>query len=163
MFGYSRYFQYLKIFDGRQIIPAPASIADLDSKYDADWSGPWAGLNIRLEADDPTSVIINMEYHWADYYADANWNLRDDLAHPVSFTHSTRGHGFIVSIAVSHAVAKHWELLARMESQHWQANSGIDTLNTIDVSTGVLQPTVTRLNAVNWQSLSGGLAAAYHY
>lgn len=163
MLGYSRHLQYLKISDGRQTIPATGPIANLDSNYNADWSGPWLGLNLRLEADDRTSVIINAEYHRADYYAEANWNLRDDLAHPVSFKHTTQGFGFIVSMAVSRTVTRHWDVIARMESQNWQGDPGVDTLYTINTSTGVLQPTVTRLNEVNWRSLSGGLAATYHF
>lgn len=163
MVGYSRHLQYLKISDGRQTIPPTGPLANLDSNYNADWSGPWLGLNLRLEATDRTSVIIAAEYHWADYYAEANWNLRDDLAHPVSFKHTTRGFGFIFSMALSHAVTRHWDVLARMESQNWQGDPGIDTLYTINATTGVLQPAATRLNGVNWQSLSVGMAATYHF
>lgn len=163
MAGYSRHLQYMKITDGRQTIPASGPLANLDSSYDADWSGPWLGLNLRLEASDRTSLVINAEYHRADYYAEANWNLRGDFAHPVSFKHTTQGFGFILSMALSHAVTEHWDVLARMEAQHWQADPGIDTLYTINTATGELQPTATRLNEVNWQSLSGGLAATYHF
>ena len=163
MVGYSRHLQYLKISDGRQTIPDTGPLANLDSSYDAEWSGPWLGVNLRLEANDRTSVIIDAEYHRADYYAEANWNLRDDLAHPVSFQHNTRGFGFIFSMAVSHSMTRHWDVLARMESQNWQGDPGIDTLYTINATTGVLQPTATRLNEVNWQSLSVGMAATYHF
>jgi hypothetical protein len=163
MLGYSRHLQYLTISDGRQTIPSTGPIANLDSNYNAEWSGPWLGLNLRLEADARNSVIINAEYHRADYYAEADWNLRDDLAHPVSFKHTAQGIGVIVSMAFRHAVAEHWDLVARMEAQKWQASAGIDTLYTINTTTGVLQPTATRLNEVNWRSLSAGVAATYHF
>jgi hypothetical protein len=120
-------------------------------------------LNLRLNADARNSVIINAEYHLADYYAEANWNLRDDLAHPVSFKHSTQGYGFIVSMAFRRAMAEHWDLVARTEAQKWRGRAGIDTLYTINTTTKVLQPTATRLNEVNWQSLSAGVAATYHF
>jgi hypothetical protein len=163
MAGYSWHLQYLKITDGRQTIPDSGPLANLDSSYDAEWSGPWLGLNLRLEASERTSVVINAEYHRADYYAEANWNLRGDFAHPVSFKHTTQGSGFILSMALSRVVTQHWEVLARMETQRWQADPGIDTLYTINAASGELQPTATRLNEVNWQSLSGGVAATYHF
>jgi Protochlamydia outer membrane protein len=163
MVGYSWQLQYLKITDGRQTIPATGPIVNLDSNYNAEWSGPWLGINLRLQASERTSVTIDAEYHRADFYAEANWNLRDDLAHPVSFKHSTRGYGIIVSLALSHAVNKRWDVIARLESQNWQGDPGIDTLYNKDPDTMVVQPTATRLNEVNWQSLSGGVAAAYHF
>lgn len=163
MAGYSLHLQYLKISDGRQIIPATGVIDNLDSNYNAEWSGPWLGINVRLEANKRTAVIVNAEYHRAVFYAEANWNLRDDLAHPVSFKHDARGFGFIVSMAVSRTLTKHLDVLARMEAQDWQADPGVDTLYTINTTTKELQPTVTRLNAVNWRSLSGGIAATYHF
>ena len=162
--GYARHVQYLTISDGRQTIPDTGPLANLNSKYNADWSGPWLGLHMRLESSERTAVIINMEYHYADYYAEANWNLRDDLAHPVSFKHSTQGYGFIVTMGISHALNRRWELLARLESQHWEAGAGIDTLYVVtDKAAGTVVPTSTRLNGVNWQSLSGGLAVTYHF
>jgi len=153
----------LTVSDGSQTIPSTGPIANLDSNYDAEWSGPWLGLNLRLEADARNSVMINAEYHRADYYAEANWNLREDLAHPVSFKHWTQGYGVIVSMAFRRAVAEHWDLVARMEAQKWRGRAGVDTLYTIDTTTKVLQPTATRLNEVNWQSLSAGVAAIYHF
>jgi len=163
MLGYSRDLQYLTVSDGHQTIPSTSPIANLDSSYNAEWSGPWLGLNLRLKADARNSVIINAEYHRADYYAEANWNLRDDLAHPVSFKHSTQGYGFIVSMAFRRAMAEHWDLVARTEAQKWRGRAGVDTLYTINTTTKVLQPTATRLNEVNWQSLSAGVAATYHF
>lgn len=163
MVGYSRHIQYLKITDGKQIIPATGPIANLSSKYDADWSGPWLGVDLRLAATESTAVLIDVEYHWADFYAEANWNLRDDLSHPVSFRHDTQGFGFIASLALSHAVNRHWEVLARMESQNWRGDPGVDTLYTINATSKALEPTVTRLNRVRWQSLSAGVAVTYRF
>jgi hypothetical protein len=160
--GYSRYLQYLTIRDGIQTIPPTGAIADLHSSYHAEWSGPWLGVTMQVETDRRSSVSVGVEYHYADFYAKGDWNLRADLAHPVSFKHSSHGAGLIVSMALSHAVTAQWDVRARMGFQRWQSDPGIDTLNTITAS-GVLQPTVTRLNRVNWRSVSAGLAATYHF
>jgi hypothetical protein len=163
MVGYSRHLQYLKITDGRQIIPDTGPLSNLDSSYDAEWSGPWLGANMKLRVRDNSLVVFGAEYHHADYYAEANWNLRGDFAHPVSFKHTSRGNGWIFSLAFNHALTQRWDVVARMEAQYWRADPGTDTLYVIDTATGTLQPAVTRLNEVNWRSVSGGVAVSYHF
>jgi Protochlamydia outer membrane protein len=163
LLGYSRHLQYLTISDGQQIIPASGPIVNLDSKYDAVWFGPWLGVNLRLETSQDTALSVAVEYHWADFSAKANWNLRDDLSHPLSFEHTSQGAGFIMSLALSHTLTKNWDVLARLELQNWRTDPGIDTLYTINTTTKALQPTATRLNEVTWQSLSAGVAAIYYF
>ena len=163
MVGYARNLQYLKITDGQQTIPASAPLANLDSSYDAEWSGPWLGVKLKLDAGAYGTVFINTEYHRADYYAEANWNLRGDFVHPVSFKHIAQGSGLVFSLALSHVVTRRWEVLARLGAQFWHADPGTDTLYVIDTTTKQLQPAVTRLNEVNWRSISGGVAETYHF
>lgn len=161
MVGYSRHLQHLKIKNGVQTFPATGSIAGLNSSYNAQWEGPWLGLNLRLEASERNSMIVDMAYHWADYYGEANWNLRDALAHPVSFRHDTQGAGIVAALALTHTLSKYWEVIARIESQHWTSDPGVDT--AYDVSSGVVQPLTTRLNAVHWKSHTVGFAATYRF
>ena len=163
MAGYSRHIQYLKITDGMQTIPAKSPIANLDSRYDADWSGPWLGVNLRMETSERSALTIDFEYHWADYYAKADWNLRDDLVHPVSYRHDTTGVGVVASLAFSQALSKRWGFIVRIESQNWTTNPGVDTLYTINSSSGAVQPDATRLNEVNWRSVSAGVEATYRF
>jgi hypothetical protein len=163
MVGYARHLQYLKITDGRQTIPATGPLANLDSSYDALWSGPWLGVRLKWGAGAYGTVLIDAEYHRVDYYAEANWNLRGDFAHPVSFKHTSRGSGLVLSLALSHVVTRHWDVLARMGAQYWHADPGIDTLNVIDSTTKELKPAVTRFNEANWRAVSAGIAATYHF
>ena len=163
MVGYSDHRQNLRIKDGMQVVPASAAgpIPGLDTTYDAEWQGPWLGLNMRLEASERTAILVDLDYHWADYSAVADWNLRSDLAHPVSFRHDTKGTGIVTVVALAHRFGSHWELLARLESQHWTGKTGVDT--TYDTSTGSIVTDSTQLNVVHWRSRVAGLAATYHF
>jgi hypothetical protein len=161
--GYSIHSQNLKIKNGMQVVPASAAgpIPGLDTAYDAEWKGPWLGLNMRLEASARTSILVDLGYHWADYSAEADWNLRNDLAHPVSFRHDAKGTGIVTTVAFTHMLNRHWEFIARLESQHWTSNTGVDT--SFDTSTGSVQAETTRLNVVHWRTRLAGVAASYHF
>jgi len=163
MVGYSEHRQSLKINNGVQIIPATGPIANLNSSYNALWKGPWLGVKLRLDASDQTALIIDLQYHRADFSAEADWNLRGDLDHPVSFRHDTQGIGVVAGVALTQALTKHWDFITRIESQDWTGDPGVDTLNAINSGTGKVQPTTTRLNEVHWHSLSAGIAAAFHF
>ena len=163
MAGYSQHRQNLKITNGVQTVPALGPIPGLDSSYDAEWKGPWAGLNLWLEVTDRTALNIDFAYHWADYSAEANWNLRDDWAHPVSYRHDSNGTGVVTGLSLTHNLGKNWDITARLESQHWVADAGLDTTYTVDSSTGAIQPVTTRLNVVHWKSRAAGIAATYRF
>ncbi len=160
MFGYAWRGQYLSISEGQQVIPASEAgpIANLNSSYDARWQGPWMGLSLLMDTSERTRVTLDVEYHFADYRAEANWNLRTDLDHPLSFLHETRGTGVVAALSVRHDLSANWALTARVESQRFEGDPGLDTINLIDAASGALDPAVTRLNAVEWQSLGGMLA-----
>lgn len=162
-FGYSLHRQDLQIRNGVQTVPASGPIAGLDSHYDAQWQGPWLGAALQLEAGPHTALLIELDYHWADFSAKANWNLRDDLAHPLSFRHDSRGSGLVATLAISHDLSRYWTVSGRLESQHWSAEPGRDTFYSVDPDTGQVQAQATRLNAVHWKSQALGVAATYRF
>lgn len=162
--GYSLHHQNLKIKNGVQTIPATEPLPGLNSTYDAEWQGPWLGVNMRLEADERTALLVDLAYHWADYAAEANWNLRDDLAHPVSYRHDSQGQGVIAALGITHVLRRHWAVLVRLESQHWSADPGTDIVYLVDATTGAPQPpSTTRLNAVHWVTRALGAAVIFRY
>ena len=164
-FGYAWRRQYLDIHNGRQVIPASAAspIDDLDSSYDTEWQGPWLGLTLDMDASDRTRVSLEFEYHFADYHAEANWNLRTDWAHPVSFVHDTTATGVVAALAFRQELGRHWLLSARIESQHFKGEPGVDTINLINSTTGAIDQVATRLNTVEWQSLAANLALTLRF
>ena len=156
--GYSYHRQYLTMTDGYQEITWPGGpplgpFNGLDSSYDAEWQGPWIGLEMTLDADkftktfSPVSFYAAWEYHWADYYAEADWNLRDDFMHPKSFEHEADGSGMVASLGVCIRLNDRWLVTLGYETEEWSTERGVDRVFLENNST-----IKTRLNEVNWHS-----------
>jgi hypothetical protein len=152
--GLSIHQQNLTMTDGVQVISAAPSstvplgpFPGLNSSYDARWIGPWFGAEALIETERGWSIMANLEYHLVDFSASANWNLRADMAHPVSFKHSATGSGFIMSLGASYPVKSKWKLDLILERQSWSTQAGSDQIFMADGTVGY-----TRLNEVNWDS-----------
>jgi hypothetical protein len=157
--GFSLHQQYLDITDGVQTIATPPFTPDLgpfpglNSSYDAAWYGPWGGveLNFRKYKNDKHSLthefILGFEYHWVDYDAEANWNLRTDLAHPKSFEHEADGSGIVLWAGCNYFFNPRWSLDFSVKYQEWKTDPGIGRVFFADGTEAI-----TRLNEVNWKS-----------
>ena len=162
--GYSYHEQNLKITDGFQTIPATGPFPGLDSSYDTEWKGPWIGIDLRFKAREIKifahrfETYFTYEYHWADYDAEADWNLRDDLAHPKSFKHDTDGNGYVIGAGFNFVLHQHWALNFNFDYQDWSTDDGTIKFFLADGTTHKQQ-----LNEVNWTSyaLSLGLSVRF--
>lgn len=165
LLGYSYHQQNLVMTDGFQTVsePDPAlelfppdvgPFVGLNSSYDARWRGPWLGVDARyaLLLSRPSLTMtfgLGLEYHWVDYSASANWNLRTDLAHPESFEHEAAGTGVVVAAKWRCQFPFDLGLNLHFNYQDWSTKAGTDRVYT---SSGVVPE--TRLNEVNWTSKS---------
>lgn len=148
LFGYSYHEQNLIITDGFMSIPASGSFPGLDSSYDAVWKGGWAGFDLRGSPGPSISWAGRIEYHFGEYRADADWNLRSELNHPVSYSHyADKANGLVVRLKAEVAVTEKTFFVAEISHTEWQADDGVDTVYFADTSI-----TRTRLNEVDWQS-----------
>jgi len=153
LLGYSYHRQDIEITDGWQVAYEPYygvvfdPLLGLDSRYDAKWTGPWIGLDFELELNQRHSIQASLEYHWADYDADANWNLRSDLAHPVSFEHDSDGDGFVASLTYTNNFAPQWFWTLGANYSKFKADPG---KNLMYFSNGYWLS--TRLNEAEWES-----------
>ncbi len=150
--GFSFHGQNLTITEGFQTVPPLGPFPGLNSSYDAKWYGPWVGLELNFsiyKRDVPLAhqILIGIEYHWADYYAEANWNLRTDLAHPKSFEHEADGSGIVVRAGWDFIFNPQWGLSFSGKYQEWETDPGIHRVFFADGTEAV-----TRLNEVNWKS-----------
>ena len=165
--GYAQHGQDLRITDGYQTVsaygfPQPLGPFDgLDSTYRSRWTGPWAGLDLELEPGAGVQLTLGMQYHWPDYYAKANWNLRYDYAHPVSFEQKADGQGQVLRLGLSlpgpdAAPTLRWRIDADWE--RWESDAGVDRVFFADGTTAT-----TRLNEVvlNTWSVSAGFDARF--
>lgn len=164
--GYSYHEQNLRISDGYQTVseqdiadaafgpgrinlPPLGPILGLDSSYETQWWGPWMGMEFSYHPTERWKLIGNFEYHWADYEGTANWNLRTDLAHPVSFRHWADGNGLVLGFVLDGKLSNAWSCNLTTNYQDWQTDSGSDVVYKNNGGTSG-----TRLNEVNWESFS---------
>ena len=159
LLGYSYHAQYLKITDGYQTIPATGPFAGLNSTYDALWYGPWLGIDLRYKTPNRRLTLYGtFELHLVLYRAEANWNLRSDLQHPISFEHTGDGEGVLVSLGADYKLKGRWSLLANLDADAWRVKSGIDRAFASDGS--VMS---TSLNKVHWDSIAFMTGLKYSY
>jgi len=150
LIGYSQHNQNLKITDGYQTIPATGAFGGLNSSYKARWRGPWAGLDIGYSSEGRSFALTGtFEYHVVSYYAEADWNLRTDFAHPKSFEHTANGTGYIAAIGADYRLKRNWGVYAGLDYLKFKTGHGTDRTYFSD---GTIAD--TRLNEVNWRSHS---------
>jgi hypothetical protein len=153
--GYSYHELNLIITDGFQTIPAIGSFAGLHSSYWAEWDGPWAGIEL-IGSKSKLFGTFRFEYHWADYYGSANWNLRSNFQHPKSFEQEADGRGLVFNLGAGYKLTNNWVLDFRFDIQEWKTDPGIDRTFA---SSGTI--TEIRLNEVNWESKAFMLGSTF--
>ncbi len=159
--GLSSHVQSFRMTNLRQTVSEPlyapfginppplGSYSGLNSSYATRWNGPWVGINALYPLDPKISLRVDFEHHRADYYAKANWNLRDDLAHPKSYTHSASGDGNVGRLGVDVALSDQMKLILSVTSQEWTTGTGTDHFY---FSNG--RSEYGLLNKVTWRSQS---------
>lgn len=153
--GYSRHAQNLRITSANQTIPATGPVPGLNSTYQSRWQGRWIGVEFLTDVPSDVNAYFRLEHHWADYSAEANWNLRADLEHPRSFEQDANGTGNIVSVGfLTVPKSSRWSIRVGLDYQRWTTDPGINRAYFTDGTIGA-----TRLNSVEWKSwaLSLGL------
>lgn len=156
--GYSLHQQNMTMFGGVQTIPATGALNGLGNSYDTRWSGPWVGLDALFAAGRDFSLGATVEYHQVDYSAAANWNLRGDFSHPVSFNHVAQGRGVVALFSTSYRLSRCFLLNASFERQNWNTYAGYDQTHFAYGATNYYT-----LNPVSWDSTSFLFGAVYRF
>lgn len=164
MIGMSLHYQNFRITDGYQVISEKPGltpdIGPLDSRLDSTYCtrcmGLWIGCDLRYTmAERPTQVPpieweLNLVYHfWGDYEADADWNLRQDLAHPKSFKHEADARGGSVTATCHIPIHPLVRINLSASYTRWTTDQGDATMYKVN-----LPPRTSRLNKVTWESRS---------
>lgn len=164
--GLSYHAQNLKMVDGYQTVSnfgfpvAVGPFEGLDSSYDATWFGPWLGLESLLEANNKLAFTVGLEYHYAFFDAEADWNLRSDRAHPVSFRHEAEGYGWVGRVSGDYQLNDRTSLNLTLNYQSWKADR--DTKRIVYAADGTSSEPVA-LNEVNWDSFSASIGIKYDF
>jgi hypothetical protein len=148
MIGIAFHRQAMKMTDGVQAIPPDGPIPGLDSSYTANWLDLWFGLDVEYQIARRVSAAAAISVHPSLYYAEADWNLRSDFMHPVSFIHRTSGLGFYGELSAGIELSRRFLLEGRFTAEYWFGGAGVD--ETYWAAGGSVE---TRLNEVVWSSL----------
>lgn len=155
MFGYGINVQDLTIRNGAQILakdrvfPLPIRFSGLNSSYKASWKGPWLGFDVIVGFNDKHSLTGSFGYHWSSYDAEANWNLRTDFDHPISFKHIADGEGITGGLAYRYDFKTNWFWTMEFDFKKFSTEAGDDVTYFSDKTYSVI-----RLNEVEWESYS---------
>jgi hypothetical protein len=165
--GFSYRRQRLKIREGVQTIRVDFTTGmvgplgpfnGLDSSYDTEWRGPWIGIDLFCNVSGKWRLFGTFEYHRVAYRAEADWNLRADLAHPKSFEHRANGEGFVISIGADYSISGNWSIHSQGELKMWSTNPGTHRFFFRNGSSSE-----TRLNEVAWDSSGVMIGLTYRY
>ena len=141
------------------ITPIPVGpFPGLNSTYETRWKGPWVGVDLSIRPSEKWFLFGSFEYHWADFNAEANWNLRSDLAHPKSFEQMADGNGIVLSLGCDYYIRHNVSLNLGLDYQDWSTDPGVDR---VFFSNGTVSE--TRLNEVNWESGAIRFGITFHF
>ncbi len=153
LLGYRYNQQSLKMKDGEQILDTRAAAlslgpfaSQLNSSYEAEWNSAVFGLDSQYRTQ-KHQFSLRLELTLSDYYAEANWNLRSDFAHPKSFAHWARGTGNNIEFKYQYNVTPTFTLWASYRLEDWTTNEGDDVVYFSDGTKAS-----TQLNEVIWES-----------
>ncbi|PLX95300.1 MAG: hypothetical protein C0621_04030 [Desulfuromonas sp.] len=168
--GLEFHIQRLTMFNGVQVLsrqffapgvalPPLGPFAGLDSRYDTYWFGGWLGVEIASR-DETQSVFWggSLRLSRLHLYAEADWNLREDFAHPVSFTHEGDGYGGQLGVWGGYRLGDHLLLTLQGEWLRAEVKNGIDL---VYLSVGSVAR--TRLNHVERRAQRLLLGLSYCY
>jgi len=162
--GYSYHVQDLEITKGVQTLSEYGNavplgpFSGLDSRFTAQWRGPWLGVDGELVLNKNHKLLGSFEYHWASYDAEADWNLREDFSHPKSYDQMADGEGIVASLGWRYQSPSSWYAQLGVRYQDWSTDIGRIRFYLSDGTKGT-QP----LNAVIWDSFSINLGVGYTF
>jgi len=151
--GYSYHEQNLRTSGTIQSLSLNAPINVLDSTYENKWYGPFAGIDLELHPHPRFSLLGTAEYHWADYEGQADWNLRNDLAHPLSFENQAdSADGLVGTLTGRYLFTNGWTIDLSFNYRNFSATDGV--ARTFFANGDA---TNNKLNEVKWKSYATSL------
>lgn len=156
--GWSKHQQKLNSFDGFQLIPNYGAFNGLDNHYDVMWQGKFLGTTLGFDITKKWYVDLGLRYHFFEYKAVADWNLRKEFAHPLSFEHLINAEAWEQNLAILYKFNKYYTLKLFYNNLLAKGEDGTDLTYFNDNSVGTYF-----LNKVNWQSKQYGVGLNYKF
>ncbi len=148
--GYEKSSQLMFLLD--------ENIKELNTSYKAKWSGALLGFKTDAVIKKGFYVQTDLAYHQIKYAAEANWNLIEKFAHPVSFKHTADGFGLEGMLKAGYTIYKSLATYLYVQKSFWNTGAGIDELfyNNGNIA-------YTKLNQVERKSQNLGLGIKFSF
>lgn len=131
LLGFTQQVQTIRMQNGIQILPRSTGtdqpLPGLDSRYEPRWTSPWIALRPALAVGSIT-ICASAELEFPlRYRAKGNWNLREELAQPLSFEQKAGGWAVMGSLGASWQIASRVTVFGTVELDRVTATDGTDT------------------------------------
>ncbi len=124
------------------------TFSGLASDYTAEWYGPFVGGRLEIPVADRFRVRASGKYQWADYRADAYWNLRD-----LAFENSADAEGYQVGLTLIYEYSQSVDFWLAGNYASFESDAGIQT----DPSGPI------KLNEATWESWGVSVGVSLKY
>lgn len=162
LFGYSWHVQYFRSHDDKIVYDTEYNLpgcTELDFKdsYKPNWFGPWVGVDAEYDCYCNWSILVSLEYHWADFRSEfRRHHVYVDL---VDFPSIERddygcGEGFIGNVGLRNELCPNWSLLLMCSLQTWNLHHGL-TKDNYDV--------MSELTSLRWNTIQTTVAIGYDF
>lgn len=165
--GFAFHRQRVTITDGVQVIsPIPSMngpIEGLDSWYQADWYGGWAGGTIDFRLFRCVGISVGGKYHWSQTFrGEGLFNLRSDAED--DFIQTAAADGITVFGALSYCLDCGWIVGLSGKYRDWTSDSGQHRTFITTPGTNLIGIFMdTPFNGANWQSYSVSFSVATEF
>ena len=130
------------------------SLKSLNSSYNTDWDSYYVGFGIE-KLFSRSSIFFGVKYLDSNFDASANWNLREDLDHPVSFIHSGDGDGHSLQFSHTFDLTRQSRIITEYQRSKIKASGNDITFLSDDISQLIGFSTFsTKLNKVDSKNQS---------
>ncbi|MCG7952648.1 MAG: hypothetical protein N0E56_15730 [Candidatus Thiodiazotropha endolucinida] len=149
LFGHQKHQLNMTTSNGVQYIPEESRgspMTGLNSTFNSEFSSWYSGVATEHVFKWGT-IGIRYERHDVEYDSEADWNLREDLAHPTSFIQSGEGKGTLLTLGYSYQVNLNWDLFFNYTRRDYDIKEGYDQTFASDGSSYV-----TTLNGLQYDS-----------
>ncbi len=160
--GWSRHKQNLNMINGFQLVPDEepyyGPISGLNNSYVTQWQGFFWGAGLSIASDVHWQFEANIKQRFFNYNAKANWNLRKEFSHPLSFEHQINANAYEGSLTAIYHINNKCSLKSFITVLAAKGKNGIDTTY---FDNGNAQ--VYFLNHMSWHSRQYGIVFDYKY
>ncbi len=155
--GFEKKIYHLHITDGQQKHPVVQPISGLKSTYEPEFKNTY--LFIATEHKFRGGYLtIKAQHIWSHLDSKADWNLREEFAHPVSYIHDGDGTGHTLSIKYSYPIHDNIDIYTQLSSRKVEIKNGYDQIYFADGKSAV-----TKLNQVNEKTNAFSIGATFHF